>query len=80
LLSFRAWRHPWDQAMEAMACGVPVVLGRNTGIPLEQALDFVRNEKPAPYVERSLTFGVGERVDLDGVTARLAVRRAERAA
>jgi N-methylhydantoinase A len=41
-------------------------LGRNTGIPLEQALDFVRNEKPAPYVERRLTFGIGERVDLDG--------------
>jgi N-methylhydantoinase A len=41
-------------------------LGRNTGIPLEQALDFVRNEKPSPYVQRSLTFGVGERVDLDG--------------
>jgi N-methylhydantoinase A len=41
-------------------------MGRNTGIPLEQALDFVRNEKPAPYVQRTLTFGVGERVDLDG--------------
>jgi N-methylhydantoinase A len=41
-------------------------MGRNTGIPLEQALDFVRNEKPAPYVERRLTFGVNERVDVDG--------------
>ncbi len=41
-------------------------MGRNTGIPLEQALDFVRNEKPAPYVERRITFGVNERVDLDG--------------
>ena len=41
-------------------------MGRNTGIPLAQALDFVRNEKPAPYVQRRLTFGVGERVDLDG--------------
>jgi N-methylhydantoinase A len=41
-------------------------LGRNTGIPLEQALDFVRNEKPAPYVDRTLTFGIAERVDLDG--------------
>ena len=41
-------------------------MGRNTGIPLERALDFVRNEKPAPYVERRLTFGVGERIDLDG--------------
>jgi N-methylhydantoinase A len=41
-------------------------MGRNTGIPLEQALDFVRNEKPPPYVERTLTFGVGERIDIDG--------------
>jgi N-methylhydantoinase A len=41
-------------------------LGKNTGIPLEQALDFIHNEKPPPYVDRGLTFGVGERIDLDG--------------
>ncbi|HEX5451687.1 MAG TPA: hydantoinase/oxoprolinase family protein, partial [Candidatus Limnocylindrales bacterium] len=41
-------------------------LGKNTGIPLEQALDFIHNERPAPFVDRALTYGVAERVDLDG--------------
>lgn len=41
-------------------------LGKNAGIPLERVLDFIHNEKPPPYVERRLTFGVTERLDRDG--------------
>ena len=41
-------------------------LGKNMGIPLSQAMDFVHNERPEPLVDPRAIAGVQERIDLDG--------------
>jgi N-methylhydantoinase A len=41
-------------------------LGKNTGIPLAVAQDFIHNERPLPLVPRTAILAVRERVDLDG--------------
>jgi N-methylhydantoinase A len=41
-------------------------MGKNLGIPIERALDFIHTERPAPLVPRALIRGVAERVCLDG--------------
>ena len=39
---------------------------RNLGIPPSQAMDFIHTERPDPLVPKALTFGVAERVAVDG--------------
>jgi N-methylhydantoinase A len=41
-------------------------LGKNMGIPLAQAMDFIHNERPEPIVDRRAISGVRERIDVDG--------------
>ncbi|HWL91433.1 MAG TPA: hydantoinase/oxoprolinase family protein, partial [Actinomycetota bacterium] len=41
-------------------------MGKNMGIPLSKAMDFVHNERPEPLVDPKAIIGVQERIDLDG--------------
>jgi N-methylhydantoinase A len=41
-------------------------MGKNMGVPLARAMDFIHNERPAPLVRRDAIVGVRERIDLDG--------------
>ena len=41
-------------------------LGRNLGVPIAQALDFIHNENPPPLVPRARIRGVGGRVSAQG--------------
>jgi N-methylhydantoinase A len=41
-------------------------MGKNMGIPLAQAMDFIHNERPEPLVDAQAIVGIRERIDLDG--------------
>jgi N-methylhydantoinase A len=41
-------------------------MGRNLGIPVSQAMDFIHTERPRPLVPKELIRGVVERVGVDG--------------
>jgi N-methylhydantoinase A/oxoprolinase/acetone carboxylase beta subunit len=41
-------------------------LGRNLGVPIAQALDFIHNPNPPPLIPRERIRGVSGRVDADG--------------
>jgi len=41
-------------------------MGRNLGIPVSQAMDFIHTERPQPLVPKELIRGVIERVGVDG--------------
>jgi N-methylhydantoinase A len=41
-------------------------MGKNMGIPLAQAMDFIHNERPEPLVDYQAIVGIRERIDLDG--------------
>jgi N-methylhydantoinase A len=41
-------------------------MGKNMGVPLAQAMDFIHNDRPEPLVDRDAIAGIRERIDLDG--------------
>lgn len=41
-------------------------MGRNLGIPVSQAMDFIHTERPRPLIPKELILGVVERVGVDG--------------
>ena len=48
------------------------------GIPLDQAMDFIHNERPEPIVDRRAISGVRERIDVDGDVVARCVKRTSR--